>query len=125
VIATLTAPTVSKQFLTTRNSNQTTMNTIEAKEVPLIKVLTVKKKHLQGLRESSRITADTNFASLAFLGYITEWDSVLARRMDNEHLVVFQAIAYYMSREKIAKDWRAEQQAAREEIHNLPQLFLD
>ena len=108
-----------------------TNTNIEPKEVELIKVQTIKRKHIAGLRESfsaSESNARRNLARLEFIGYITEWDAILYRNVDNSHLGVLQASIYYVIKQDAAKDnkdWQAVNEKAQALVHALPQLFLD
>ena len=97
----------------------------EIKEVDLIKVKVIKKKHVEGLREF-RHKAD--FTKLEFLYYITEWDAILVKDLINGHIGIEQATNYYSSLQEEGKypaDWLEAHKKAQEFVHSLPQLFLD
>ena len=99
-------------------------------EVPLITVKTVKRKHLKGLFENRPWRTCPNPAP-AFLGYITEWDSILARDKEGR-ISVIRAGEYYESirYSDEVKGFNSEElnlavEAAQRRVRNLSQLFLD
>ena len=54
-------------------------------EVDLIKVKVIKKKHIQNLRTRYPMAA-LDFTKLQMLAYISEWDSILYRDLETQHI---------------------------------------
>lgn len=95
--------------------------------VDLLRVTVIKRKHATQIREAFREHHPTKFSEVDILYSIDEWDALLCRRKDNQHLVILQEGAYY--------DWvrvnsaigkaSSDQAEAHTFLHALPQLFLD
>lgn len=109
---------------------------IQIKETELIKVLTIKKKYLEGLRGKPILKPnEKNYDSFNFIGYIADWESILVERKDNAHIGLLPDTTYIMYCEQNAGEvlggddyrdnWREASAYARSQIQNLPQLFLD
>lgn len=100
------------------------------KEVELIKIRTIKRKHVEQLLEPLDTTPRQKiegsfYDGVEFLAYIKAYDAILARRLDNQHLSVIRACQYYMRIHEEAPDFTQAVDAAQEFVRTLPQLFID
>src|SRR6476620_5891042 len=74
----------------------TAMSEPEIKTVDLIKVQTIKRKHVEQIIDSFYTDAFST-ETTEFLGYIPAFDAILARRADNGHLTAIRVISFVMS----------------------------
>jgi hypothetical protein len=99
----------------------------EILDVDLIKVRTINKKVIKALVEPVGTQLATQPDEVDFLGYLPEYDAILARRQDNQRLAVIRAISYYSWAidQKSGKDYQTSRDAAQAVVAKLPQIFMD
>jgi hypothetical protein len=97
-------------------------------ELELIKVRTIKRKHVEQLIEPLDFhQTPTTWEGIEFLAYISAFDAVLAKVAANSHLRVIRADTYcYSLQNEADKNTKTEAYVnARAFVTNLPQLLLD
>jgi hypothetical protein len=97
----------------------------QVEEVDLIKVKTIKAKHVDLLLVEA--PADASEATYLFLAYLQGRDAILARHRTTQHLTAIRAIAYYTQVIDDAPkgEWRQAKDAAYAKVHALPQVLVD
>jgi len=95
----------------------------------LLKVTVIKKRHAAQIREGYREKPDWVPADIQPLYFIDEWNALLCRRHDNNHYLVIAVAAYYHQHQKFTPfpehKWSHKQAEIAQQLHQLPQLFLD
>jgi hypothetical protein len=97
-------------------------------QIDLLRVTVIKKKHAAQIRESYREHPDWRLEDLEVLHHIEEWNALLCRRKDNGHYIIIQVAAYYTNAQRFlekGKIWSHRQAEIAQQLHGLPQLFLD
>jgi hypothetical protein len=87
-------------------------------QTDLLRVTVIKKKHASQIRQTYR----------EVLHEIQEWNALLCQRKDNGHYVIIQIAAYYRSAQihlERGRIWSHRQAEIAQQLHGLPQLFLD
>ena len=97
-------------------------------QVDLLRVTVIKKKHASQIRQAYRERPDWNLEDLLVLHEIPEWNALLCRRKDNDHYIIIPIAMYYQVAQihlEKGKIWSHRQAEIQEQLHGLPQLFLD
>lgn len=97
-------------------------------EVDLIKIRTIKKKHVEQILEPySPSLTQASWQGIKFLAYMPSSDSILAVNLDNGHLRAVRVMTYIASMQngESGEAWTVAAQNARSFANSLPQLFLD
>jgi hypothetical protein len=97
-------------------------------ETNLLRVTVIKKKHASQIREAFRDRPDWKPGDIEPLHLIEEWNALLCRRKDNGHYLIIQVAAYYHQHQRFLeahRQWSHKQAEIAQELHSLPQLFLD
>jgi hypothetical protein len=101
---------------------------VPTQPLDLLRVTVIKKKHASQIREAYREHQDWTHESIEVLYVIEEWNALLCRRKDNGNLLVIQIAAYYQNAQiRLAngRQWSHRQAEIQEQLHHVPQLFLD
>lgn len=93
---------------------------IKITEKPIFTVKTVKKKHLEQIRETTHTELD--WASHDVLGQIVAWSAILLRHTTTGH---YRVVPMYLYAEWLAQRDGIKPDAAYRLAYELEQLFLD
>lgn len=96
------------------HKNKTDKSTDKTNEADLIKIRTIKAKHVEQLLEPLDTTPRQKiegsfYDGVEFLAYIKAYDAILARRLDNQHLSVI---------------WLPREQSAQSRARQIALIFL-
>lgn len=97
-------------------------------EVDLIRIRTIKRKHLEQILEPYNTDlAQDSWQGIEFLAYIQGYDAMLARNLENGHLRAVRVGSYIYSMQNglSGPDLSAASRNAQDFARSLPQLFLD
>jgi hypothetical protein len=97
-------------------------------ETDLLRVTVIKKKHASQIRQAYRERPDWTLEDLEVLHQIEEWNALLCRRKDNGHYIIIPIAMYYQVAQihlEKGKIWSHRQAEIQQQLHGLPQLFLD
>jgi hypothetical protein len=97
-------------------------------ELDLIRIRVIRRKHFEQILEPFDASLNQlSWQGIEFLAYVKEFDAMLARQLDNEHLRAVRVGSYICSMQngQVDSDWQQATENARTFAHSLPQLFLD
>jgi hypothetical protein len=97
-------------------------------QTDLLRVTVIKKKHASQIRQAYRERPDWKLEDIEVLHEIPEWNALLCQRKDNGHYVIIPIAMYYHSAQlhlEKGRIWSHRQAEIQQQLHGLPQLFLD